>query len=114
MCVKIVNVYDGAWKDPSISFYGYPWIKTNPFCRCVRALPPRDTTVQVKRGDMSSMVFGWVDFFVFVLLTFALGFATNAKMYALLLGKIWSRERERLQPGITTCRCQRGCNVKLL
>lgn len=37
----------------------------------------------VKHDDMSSKVFGWVDFFVFVLLTFALGFATNAKMYAL-------------------------------
>ena len=58
-----------------------------PFCRCVRGQRQK-TTVQVKHGDMSSIVFGWVDFFVFVLLTFALGFATNAKMYALLLGKI--------------------------
>ncbi len=37
----------------------------------------------VKHGDVSSKVFGWIDFFVFVLLMFALGFATNAKMYAL-------------------------------
>jgi len=37
----------------------------------------------VKRDDMSSKIFGWVDFFAFVLLMFALGFATNAKMYAL-------------------------------
>lgn len=37
----------------------------------------------VKHNDMSSKIFGWVDFFVFVLLMFALGFATNAKMYAL-------------------------------
>ena len=42
---------------------------------------------EVKHNDMSSKIFGWVDFFVFVLLMFALGFATNAKMYALLLGK---------------------------
>lgn len=37
----------------------------------------------VKHDDISSKIFGWVDFFVFVLLMFALGFATNAKMYAL-------------------------------
>lgn len=43
--------------------------------------------VEVKHDDISSKIFGWVDFFVFVLLMFALGFATNAKMYALLLGK---------------------------
>ncbi|CAK9019806.1 unnamed protein product [Durusdinium trenchii] len=37
----------------------------------------------VKKEDMSSYIFGWIDFFVVVLLMFALGFSTNAKMYAL-------------------------------
>lgn len=47
-----------------------------------------DTPVQVKHDDVTSKVFGWADFFVFVLLTFALGFATNAKMYALPLDRL--------------------------
>ena len=71
----------------------YPWRNgenVNPFdvsvpCRRDAMVFP---AVQVKHDDMSSKVFGWVDFFVFVLLTFALGFATNAKMYALLLDSV--------------------------
>ncbi|CAE7351802.1 unnamed protein product [Symbiodinium natans] len=37
----------------------------------------------VKKDDICSKFFGWMDFFVFLLLMFALGFDTNAKMYAL-------------------------------
>ena len=39
--------------------------------------------VGIKDDHVLSKVFGWLDFFVFVLLMFALGFGTNAKMYAL-------------------------------
>ena len=37
----------------------------------------------VKTDETWTKVFGWVDFLVFVLLMFGLGFATNGKMYAL-------------------------------
>ncbi|CAE7336161.1 unnamed protein product [Symbiodinium sp. KB8] len=37
----------------------------------------------VKKDETWTKVFGWVDFLVFVLLMFGLGFATNGKMYAL-------------------------------
>lgn len=67
----------------SLDVVGTRMARNNNFCHFIWNYVP----FEVKRDDMSSKIFGWVDFFAFVLLMFALGFATNAKMYALLLGK---------------------------
>ena len=96
---EIVHVFDGLGKtriSPFIVIHGST------------ATGSTSEMPQVKHDDMSSKVFGWLDFFVFVLLTFALGFATNAKMYALLLGNFWAKGGKT---ATWTHECQRGGTV---
>lgn len=87
-----------------VHFFFFPGLISSFLAECIDQILNRDSRVvvvlyffnrdpgpEVKKEDMSSYIFGWIDFFVVVLLMFALGFSTNAKMYALPLGASASR-----------------------